>query len=186
MSVRLKRLTRGAIITCVAAVLTAPAASAENAAPAELAPESELVPESGGADVAVIEEQAALSSGLTQEQYETRLQSWINRERSVRGLVELRLASCSETYAERWATYLTRNNKFEHQSMQNYAYACNYSMVGEILPMADATPYQMVKMWMGSSGHRAVLLTPGYRLVGIGARHKTNGQWVGVVDFGRF
>ena len=32
----------------------------------------------------------------------------------------------------------------------------------------NGTPRSMVRSWMGSSGHRAVILRPGYRSVGIG------------------
>lgn len=165
------RLIRGAIAVCISAIIFMPAAHA-------------AAPRGSNPDTAVAF-QAATLTGMTQEEFESRLLYRINRERIKRGLVMVRLRDCAESYAEPWSQFLARFDKFEHQSMQLFAYGCNYMAVGEIIALADATPYQTVQLWMASSGHRAAILTPCYRLVGVASRLEDNGQRVSVVDFGQ-
>lgn len=164
------RLISGAIAACMSATIFMPAAHA-------------AAPRGSNPDTAAAFQDATLT-GMTQEVFESRLLYRINRERSKRGLVMVRLRDCAESYAEPWAQYLAKTDNFEHQSMQLFAYGCNYMAVGEILALADATPYRTVQLWMASTGHRAALLDPGYRLVGVASRLEANGQRVSVVDFG--
>jgi uncharacterized protein YkwD len=43
----------------------------------------------------------------------------------------------------------------------------------------------MIKMWLNSPGHRALLLDPKFRKAGVSARRGADGAWVGCIDFGR-
>lgn len=128
----------------------------------------------------------SLLGDLTPSIYETAIQRSINRIRTNRGLPRVRLRSCPDHVAESWVKKLLRLNLFEHQSMSAFSYKCNYSYVGEIIAMAPATPQMMVRMWMASPGHRAVILDRRFRFIGVGANRDLSGNWRGVADFGRW
>ena len=62
--------------------------------------------------------------------------------------------------------------------------------VGETLAAGTAgtviaTPAAIVAMWMGSPGHRDVLMTPAFRDVGVGVVRGDDGMRYFTVDFGR-
>jgi uncharacterized protein YkwD len=149
------------------------------ASPAAVAPQTAAV--AGTA----IQSGAFATYTLTNDIYETSLLGWINRVRVNHGLPRVRITSCADYTAEKWVRKLLRYNLFQHQSMSTFAYGCGYSYVGEIIAMAPATPYVMVRMWMASPGHRAIILDRRFSLVGIGANRDAQGTWRGVADFAR-
>lgn len=118
--------------------------------------------------------------------YEKRVQHWINVRRSNHNLRALRLASCPDGSAERWSSYLARNDLFYHQSMQVVLNRCNASYAGETLGRGAIAPRRLVRMWMRSDGHRQVLLSPKSRRIGIGAKPDAYGRWVVAANFIRF
>jgi len=50
----------------------------------------------------------------------------------------------------------------------------SFSRLGEVLawtPLRRTGPKTVVKLWLASPGHRAQLLSPSYRRIGVGRRH---------------
>ena len=132
--------------------------------------------------------EAAYSSPttMTQATYESQVQYYVNIERTKRGLPALTFASCPDATATKWASYLARTGQFFHQSLNNVLYGCNAYYAGETLAKGGLTPSQVVTMWMNSTTHRAVLLSPKSRRIGVGAVKDANGAWVVAANFVRF
>ena len=123
-----------------------------------------------------------LSSGA----YERGVQYWVNRQRARHGLRALRFASCTDAVAESWGQYLASNNAFYHQSMTTIMKRCHARWAGETLARGSVTPRGVVRMWMNSPPHRAVLMSRSPRTIGIGSYPNAYGQWVTAANFMRF
>jgi uncharacterized protein YkwD len=118
--------------------------------------------------------------------YETKVQRLVNKRRASHGLGRLRLASCTDDVAEDWSRYLARTDEFYHQSMLDVLNRCNAVYAGETLGRGAITPRTLVRMWMRSDGHRAVLLSTKSRRIGVGATPDSSGRWVVAANFMRF
>jgi uncharacterized protein YkwD len=125
-------------------------------------------------------------AGTTLDDYEKRVHRLINKRRAGHDLRRLRLADCPETTAKRWSRHLARTEEFYHQSMTDVLDACEAVYAGETLGRGSMTPRKLVRMWMESSGHRAVLLSPKSRRIGIGASVMSDGRHVVAANFIRF
>lgn len=129
---------------------------------------------------------AATAASMAPSTYERNVQHWINKKREARGLPALRFATCPDSTAERWSSYLARSGEFLHQSMQNVLERCDARYAGETLGRGGIAPRRLVRMWMQSDGHRAVLLSQSARRVGVGAQYDAQGRWVVAANFVRF
>jgi uncharacterized protein YkwD len=129
---------------------------------------------------------AATTTMLAADTYEQRVQRQINIRRANHGLALLRFASCPDPTAERWSRYLAVNNTFFHQSMTGILDRCDARYAGETLGRGSMSPNRLVTMWMNYPGHRAILLSPRPRRIGIGASPDLNGGWVVAANFIRF
>ena len=118
------------------------------------------------------------------DRYESRLQAVVNSRRATHGLRPLRFDPCTDRIAERWGRHLARNGAFEHQSLSPLLRRCEARWAGETLAYGRITPRRMVRMWMHSPGHRAILLSRRATHVGIGAARDSRG-WVVAADFTR-
>lgn len=127
--------------------------------------------------------QTSRPSSLAPSTYESRVQRLINVRRSNHGLRALRYQRCSDGTAERWSRHLARTDLFYHQSMTTVLNSCNARYAGETLGRGSIAPRRLVRMWMRSPGHRAVLLTTHARRIGIGAKRDGQGQWVVAANF---
>ncbi len=118
------------------------------------------------------------------DRYESRLQTVINDRRAAHGLRPLRVDRCTDRIAERWGRHLARDGAFEHQSLSPLLRRCEARWAGETLAYGRVKPARMVRMWMHSPGHRAILLSRRPTHVGIGAARDSRG-WVVAADFTR-
>jgi uncharacterized protein YkwD len=125
-------------------------------------------------------------AGVTLSDYERRVQRLINKRRTAHDLRRLRLADCPETTAKRWSRHLARSDEFYHQSMTDLLDKCDAVYAGETLGRGSMTPRKLVRMWMESEGHRAVLLSRKSRRIGIGASVMADGRHVVAANFIRF
>lgn len=151
-------------LVVLAALAIAPAASAFEQAPCELGdkPISELTPY--GAQFVTI--------------------CLLNQERVAMGLSELTPNKKLFLAGYAHSTDMEQNDYFSHFApngfnvvdrvqAQGYAGSDESWQVGEILAWASAdlsTPRAVVKAWMASPAHRAVISEPAYREVGVGIR----------------
>jgi len=137
-------------------------------------------------DAEVIAVAAEAQPLMSTDVYEKRVRYWINQKRAARGLEPLRQESCTDGVAERWGNYLARTSEFFHQSMGDVLDACGATYAGETLAKGPVGPRQLVRLWMHSPGHRAILLSKSPRRIGIGAYPDASGAWVVAADFTRF
>jgi uncharacterized protein YkwD len=135
-----------------------------------------------GADAASLSYIRAIPS----DSYESRVITWINRERAAHGLRPVKAHSCTDTYAERWSRYLGRNLEFFHQNLDPFFSRCHATYAGETLARGAVSPQEMVQLWMHSDGHRAILLSKNPRFIGVGAFLDSRGDWLVAADFTRF
>jgi len=107
-----------------------------------------------------------------------------NAERDQRDRVDLRKHKCLQRFAVRQAKRMAAQRRMYHQDLGPILRRCGMSMVGENVAYGFTSGRAVVRGWMDSPGHRANILQPRYRLMGIGAR-KGGGQWYVAQVFGR-
>ena len=99
-----------------------------------------------------------------------------NAERAQHDLVKLRRNKCLQRFANRQAKRMAAQHRLFHQSLGPIQRRCKVGEVGENVAFGFPTGGSVVDAWMGSSGHRANILNPRFRLIAVGAR-KGDGQW---------
>lgn len=102
--------------------------------------------------------------------YEGQVVRAINAQRARYGLRALWYTACPDGYAERWASHLRTYSTFYHQNIYNVMTGCHSTRVAENLARASisTSPTTLVAMWMRSSAHRANILNPYLRQIGMG------------------
>jgi uncharacterized protein YkwD len=125
---------------------------------------------------------AAAQRALPSGKYERRLLHWTNVQRQRHGRRPVRANRCADRYAEGWTRHMARTGRFEHRDQRVVMRGCDATAAGEVIARGHVTPRRMVRMWMSSSGHRAILLSRRYRLIGIGAKRTSNG-WLATQNY---
>jgi len=148
----------------------------------------------------------ALAS-ISLNKYERQLVSQINKQRAKRGLAKLRVNTKLVTASRAHSADMGQRKYFDHNSpdgekwssrIVRYGYArqgCSYWKAGENLYYGAglySSPYMVVKAWMKSKAHRAVILTKVFRDIGVGAVKTEDGYgsidgavWFFTLDLGR-
>ena len=140
--------------------------------------------------------QPALAAGMDAQKvrFMDRVIELTNLERVKAGVAPLKREE-NLTKSARWlAEDMVANNYFAHKDRQgrsieprlpDFGYT-GYSMIGENIAGGQQTPEQVVAEWMHSPGHRANLLNPDFRELGVAYVHAPNSElqdyWV--QDFG--
>jgi uncharacterized protein YkwD len=123
---------------------------------------------------------AASTTSLTQA--ESSLLSAMNSVRIAHGLQPLRADSRLERAARGHSSYMLRTGTFAHGAFATRIrrVGIHAPRIGENLAWSSGAltaAQAIVSMWLASPEHRANLLRPGYRLVGVGAlRGSFDGQ----------
>lgn len=128
----------------------------------------------------------ATRPAMAPDTFERRVRHLVNRRREGHGLNPVRPARCPDRVAEEWSSFLASTGEFFHQSMPEILGFCDARYAGETLGRGTITPRRLVRMWMHSDGHRAVLLSSRARRIGIGATPDRSGGWVVAAEFMRF
>jgi uncharacterized protein YkwD len=121
------------------------------------------------------------------QEYENRIVARINDARARAGLNRIRVyQTCLDRHAERWAKNLAESGRLQHRNQYRVLGACNLHWTGETLARGAGglTPGAMVRAWMHSPGHRAVLMKPRANLAGVAIRRDAQGRVIGVVNLG--
>ncbi|WP_262848971.1 CAP domain-containing protein [Mumia quercus] len=163
-----------AAVLLAATVVVGPAVGAgpTGAAPAEAA-------EAGVRAVAV---PAAKTRPPGPRVYERRVVRHTNRQRRANGLRAVKRSSCLDRYAQRAANRIAANGRLVHQDLQPVLRRCGGRKVGENIAYGYRWPRYVVAAWMDSPGHRANILEPHYRRIGVGVRRDRRGVvWVSQV-----
>ena len=102
----------------------------------------------------------------------------VNDVRRAHGLPALRVSGSLNRSSSQYARKMLRHDFFGHGPSIDVAGA--FRSAGETLAYHtgwNAQPRRTVSRWMNSPGHRAVLLSPGFRWVGMGvARGRLGGS----------
>jgi uncharacterized protein YkwD len=135
------------------------------------------------------------------ESYEWEVVRLVNQERTGRGHAPLKRVSSLDDAARYHARDMADDNYFDHDSYDrsggDLVHACSWSArvgsyytgwssLGENIAAGYSTPASVMNGWMNSSGHRANILSTGYREIGVG--YYQGGGYYGrywAQDFGR-
>jgi uncharacterized protein YkwD len=112
----------------------------------------------------------------------------VNLERATRGLHSLRAARGLTKVAREHSSDLMRHFRLDHSSSdgtpfnRRLAGAGRFRATGEVVAWTSdrnhATALEFVRMWMRSPPHRAALLDPRFRVLGVGRARGPRGTWV--------
>ena len=96
--------------------------------------------------------------------------SYTNSERARYGLPPLQVDENLMDTAREHCSWMTRSRIFQHTRRA----------VAENIAMGQPTSQDVLRSWMNSSGHRANILNPGHRRIGVSAYRNENGTiyWV--------
>jgi uncharacterized protein YkwD len=105
-------------------------------------------------------------NGVKLEAIEANLVSYTNRERVRHGLPPLEVDKELMESAREHAAWMTRNQSMVHTSKP----------VAENIAMGQPHSSDAVEAWMNSSGHRANILNPRHRRIGVAAFRAASGR----------
>jgi uncharacterized protein YkwD len=117
--------------------------------------------------------------------YENSVYANTNAQRANYNRVALKGARCLDIFAERQARTMAQQRRIFHQNLGPILQTCNLSMVGENVAYGYPNGKSAVSAWMRSSGHRANILKPEFRLIAVGAYQDSRGSWYVAQVFGR-
>ena len=126
------------------------------------------------------------SQNIAPNKQEAELIRLVNIERTNRGLAPLKTNATLIAAARAHNEDMIAQGYFDHiapdgsapwdracrQGYTPYGHGC---VVGENLAVGHSSPSVVVKQWLDSPGHRAIMLDPAYREIGIG--FGTGGSW---------
>lgn len=117
--------------------------------------------------------------------YENQARAVTNDKRDNHELRQLKRGACVQKWARRQAQKMASNDTMSHQDLGRVMNRCNLSSVGENVAAGYPTGRAAVKAWMKSPGHRANILRPGYRLLGMAVRTADDGTKYACQVFGK-
>lgn len=119
--------------------------------------------------------------------HEARLYQLINEARAANGVVTLGVAGGAVDVARNWSSSMARTGTFRHNpdyvAQLRSAGSSNATAFSENVAYGYANPDAMFQAYMNSPGHRANILAPGMRLVGIGSVRNSSGTWYNTMNF---
>jgi uncharacterized protein YkwD len=119
--------------------------------------------------------------------FEHRLLTLMNHDRTVRGLHPLTIAPCAEDFARRWTKTMAAQNVLAHNpqlpQLWSAADCKDASLIAENVGMSTADADLLYAAYMKSPLHRANILNPHLRDVGIGSWQRGDGSVYNTIDF---
>ena len=104
-----------------------------------------------------------------------------NEQRQQAGLQPLQMNQKLDDTAEAHSQDMAVNHYFSHNSLDGSSASAradkegyNYSTFGENIAAGQATPEEVVQGWMNSPGHRANILNPNFKDIGVGYYYLAN------------
>jgi uncharacterized protein YkwD len=111
----------------------------------------------------------ALAPGAQAGQHERELRALVNGERAGHGVAGLRHSPALARSAQRFARLVLRRGVLAHGA--RIAAPRRFRLLGENLALVGGSapqPGRAVQLWLGSPGHRGVMLNPHMRRIGVG------------------
>lgn len=111
----------------------------------------------------------------TTQEFETQVVRLVNQIRQENGLQQL-TANWELSRVARYKSQDMKDNRYFSHTSPTYgspfqmikAFGLSYRTAGENIAKGYATPQAVVNGWMNSSGHRANILNPAYKQIGVG------------------
>lgn len=127
------------------------------------------------------------TSGRDRDRLEDALMVRINDARAALGLRRIwNFDVCTDELAEQWGSRIARTGVLAHRDQGEVIRRCRHAWAGETLVRGTAlTPDEMVRLWLDSPDHRAILLNPDARRAGVAITEDPYGRVVGVVNLVR-
>lgn len=117
--------------------------------------------------------------------YEDQARSVTNHKRDNHDLRQLKRGACVQKWARRQAQKMADQDVMSHQDLGRVLNRCNLTSIGENVAAGYPTGRAAVNAWMDSPGHRANILRPGYRLLGMAVRTAADGTKYACQVFGK-
>jgi len=117
------------------------------------------------------------AAAVTAVAYESEVISRAKAARTERSLPTVKLSSCVDKFAEKQARAMARRQQMFHQPMGPILQKCRLGQVGENVAYGFSGGAATTTAWLASPGHRANLLNPKHRLIGVGAYQDSGGVW---------
>ncbi len=115
--------------------------------------------------------------------------SLVNDHRKAEGLKTMTRQACLQKHAEVHAQRMAKANRLYHRSssaLRTVMKRCKLTSIGENIARGTAmTSPQVVRSWMGSSGHRANILKPGFNRIGAAYHNGKSSQRYWIQLYGR-
>lgn len=133
------------------------------------------------------------SRASTQVRLEAGVVSEVNRVRRNAKCGSLTVVSGLRIAARRHSNLMAHRRQLSHRlsgeaSLQRRTAAAGYTrptMLGEVIAAGPRSPYDVVRAWLRSSSHRALLLNCRFRHIGAGVAASGDGRRWWTVDLGR-
>ena len=116
-------------------------------------------------------------SAVDRARYDAEMVRFAGQERRVRRLPALARDGCLDRYADRQARSMAAAGRPFHQDLTLVLAGCGLWEVGENVGFGYPDGRAVTTAWLRSPEHRANLLLPGHRLLGVGARQDRYGRW---------
>jgi uncharacterized protein YkwD len=131
--------------------------------------------------------QAQVEEGTTQTvaRYQKQARAVTNNKREAHDLVKLRYGKCVQRFAAKQARRMANQDRMFHQDLGPVMNRCHLNGAGENVAYGYPTGRKVVRAWMRSDGHRANILEPSYRILGMAMRRSDNGTPYAAQVFGR-
>jgi uncharacterized protein YkwD len=122
--------------------------------------------------VSIVAAPVAQASGPRLDRGERAVVRAINKARAHHGIKRLKSAPRLAQAADVHTRSMLVRNYFSHGSFaQRVRRYVSFRRIGETIAWSSrCSARRIVRMWLNSPGHRAVLLSPGFRRVGVGRR----------------
>ena len=91
-----------------------------------------------------------------------------------------------DKYAETQARRMAAENRMYRQDLGPILAECNLGTIGENVAYGYSSGAAVTAAWRNSTGHRANILTPRFRLIGVGATQNASGRWYVAQVFGAY
>jgi uncharacterized protein YkwD len=129
---------------------------------------------------------APAEAATPESTYQSKAFAATNQQRDRHDRVEFRKQDCVQKFAVKQARKQARQHRMFHQDLGPVLRQCGLSAAGENVAYGYPSGRSVVNHgWMHSEGHRANILNPQFRLMGIGARKSDSGRWYVAQVFGR-
>jgi uncharacterized protein YkwD len=118
--------------------------------------------------------------------YSTAAVKATTKAREANDLKAYKVDDCLHDFAVKQARAMARRSEMYHQDLGPVMETCGLVAAGENVAYGYPTGRSVVNRgWMKSEGHRANILSTGFRLVAVAARRDEGGTWYAAQVFGR-